>query len=238
MAKRIRQIQSDFLDVLDFFTSKGIITSDPEPSIVPTAKRIHRLTYSLIWWRFRFSRGPQNQKVFLHELASDALQVLPQALMGYQKTTMFLVRGIVEHVIRHVYYSDHPIEFQRINLEKRWYIPIADHFTYLKTHPLYANIEKKFDAVGRLKNLHQELSLFVHGMKISHMEMRPGLRKIKLNQLIFARQADFIRRAAESSNFILAVFHKTGLLKLHPDDQKVVLLTFPPKARRVLAGLS
>ena len=151
---------------------------------------------------------------------------------------MVLVRGIVEHVIRHVYYSDHPIEFQRINLEKRWYIPIADHFTYLKTHPLYADTEKKFDAVGRLKNLHQELSLFVHGMKISHMEMRPGLRKIKLNPSIFARQADFIRCAAESSNFILAVFHRTALSKLPPDDQKVVLLTFPANARRVLAGLS
>jgi len=238
MAKQIFQVKSDFLEVLDFFRSKGIISNNPDPGMISTAKRIHRFTYSIMWWRFRFGSGPDNRKVFLYELASDALQVLPQALMGYRKTTMLLMRGIIEDVIRYVYYYDHPIEFLRVNLEKNWYISIADHFTYLKNHPLYLKTEKKFDAVGRLKNLHQEISLFVHGLRLTHMEMHLGLKKVKLSPSILKRQANFIQRVVESSNFILAVFHKTGLSKLHPDDQKVVLLTFPPAARRIIAGLS
>lgn len=239
MAVQLNQIKTDFSDVVTFLKNKNIMPTDPDVNVLSCAKKIHRLTYSFIWWRFRFSRGrPDYQKVFLYELASDALQILPQALMGYQKTTTLLIRGVIENVLRHIYFFDHPIEFQKANSNKEWHLPVKEHFSYLKTHPLYTQTEKEFDAIGRLSNLYRDLSVRVHGMKLTHMEMRPGLKKNKLQAPIFVEQLDFIRRCAESSNFLLAVFHKDAVLKLPQDDQQIIRLTFPAKARRILLGLS
>ena len=87
-------IDKDFAEVISFFKTKGIIHKTIPLSQLREAKRIHAATYSLVLWRFEIKRLPKHAKVFLDEIASDALQILPQALMGYRKTTTLLIRGI------------------------------------------------------------------------------------------------------------------------------------------------
>ena len=85
--------------------------------------------------------------------------------------------------------------------------------------------------------MYQELSVTVHGMKLSHMEMRPGLAKIKLESSTIVKHVEFLKRSSEACNFLLAVFHRKGLLKLPQDDQQIIRLTFPPMARKLISGL-
>ena len=87
MAKRpIAVVAADFSDVLAFLQERGIVPADPSAELVQTARTIHAYTYSLILWRFRLRNVPEHGNVFLEEIASDALQILPQLLMGYIKT--------------------------------------------------------------------------------------------------------------------------------------------------------
>ena len=65
--------------------------------MVRIARTIHGNTYSLILWRFRLRGLPEHAKVFIEEIASDALQILPQIMMGYSKTAKLLIRGISEN---------------------------------------------------------------------------------------------------------------------------------------------
>src|SRR5437868_8745607 len=136
MAKpAIQSVADDFSLVIEFLKARGIVPANPTASLVSNARRVHHATYSLILWRFRLKNLPEHGKVFVEEIASDALQVLPQVLMGYGKTAKLLIRGIVENTLRHLYFSDHPVEFARMNRDAKWYVRMDDLFDHIKGHP-------------------------------------------------------------------------------------------------------
>ena len=123
MARRpVPQVAHDLEGVLAFFRERGIVGSPPPGKLLEHAKKIHRATYSLMLWRFRLKGGAEHGRVFIEEVASDALQILPQTLMGYGKTAKLLTRGVIENTLRHIYFSDHPVEFLRMNRDRKWYV--------------------------------------------------------------------------------------------------------------------
>lgn len=238
MTKKVGQIQDDFNNVMDYFLKKGVLNTKTRKQFNSEAKTIHRLTYSLMWWRFQLSKPKlKNRYIFLWEISSDALQILPQSLMGYSKTTKLLIRGIIENTLRHIYYYDHPVEYQRLNLEKKWYLSINQLFDYLKQHPILYETEKRFDAISRLNNLYSELSNYVHGSKVKHLEMKPGLESIKPNLSNLQTIRRLIKRCVESTNFLIAIHHKNIFSKLQLDAKQIITLTMPQTARRVITGI-
>ncbi len=230
--------EKDFKEVVAFLRSKGIMPQAGSRDRLASARKMHAATYSLILWRFRIMGLPERARVFLHEIASDALQVLPQALMGYRKTTTLLIRSIAENVLRHIYFADHPVEFERANREKRWYLGALGLFEYLRHHPKFVEAERNFDGISRLKTLYDELSAGVHGRKVTHLEMRRSLRGIVFEQEQFDGQVKLIWRCAEASNFLLLVFHNHRVTRFPKQSQQIILRTIPPKARRVWRGLT
>jgi hypothetical protein len=233
MAKRaIPSVADDFASVLSFLKGRGTVPDPPSTALIEHAKRIHLVTYSLILWRFRLKGLPNHGKVFVEEIASDALQILPQVLMGYGKTAKLLTRGIVENVMRHVYFSDHPVEFERMNRESRWYIGVNDLFDYAKIHPILMRTEKAFDAINRLSTLHSELSAGIHGRQVRDLEMRVALNKIAHSDQAAKKEAQLIERCAASANFLLAVFHRKRIAHFGQEDRRIILRTMPPRARQ------
>jgi hypothetical protein len=234
MAKpAIPSVGVDFGHVFSFLQDRGVVIASPPASLVTNAKRIHRATYSLILWRFRLSNLPFHGSAFIEEIASDALQLLPQVLMGYGKTAKLLTRGIVENTLRHLYFSDHPIEFAKMNRESKWYIRTDELFGYLKDHPEFLETERKFDAIARLSALYSDLSAGIHGRQVRDLEMRVALGKIAYSDQLAGREMALIERCAESSNFLLAVFHRKKMARFELEDRRIVLRTMPPRARRV-----
>jgi hypothetical protein len=175
--------------------------------------------------------------LFIEEIASDALQILPQVLMGYGKTTKLLTRGIVENTLRHVYFSDHPIEFERMNREHKWYMRIEDLFEYAKVHPAFYHTESRFNALSRLASLHSELSAGVHGRQVRDLEMRVALKKITYSEPEANKLTQLVERCTQSANFVLAVFHQERLARFQPEDRRVILQTIPPGGRHVWTHL-
>ena len=233
MAKRATpSVADDFASVLSFLKGRGIVSDPPSTTLVENAKRIHRVTYSLILWRFRLKGLPNHGRVFVEEIASDALQILPQILMGYGKTAKLLTRGIVENVLRHVYFSDHPVEFERMNRESKWYVSVGDLFDYAKIHPILMRTEKAFDAINRLSALHGELSAGIHGRQVRDLEMRVALNKIAYSDQAATKEAQLTERCAASANFLLAVFHRKSMGHFGPEDRRTILRAMPPGARQ------
>lgn len=234
MAKgSIPSVTSDFDGVIAYLAAHHAIPKAPSQSLLTSARRIHRSTYSLILWRFRVGNLEEHGRVFLEEIASDALQILPQTLAGYVKTAKLLTRGIVENTLRHIYFSDHPVEFARLNRDRKWYMRIEDLFSYVPTHPAFLEVLKKFDALDRLRNVYAELSVGIHGRRVADLEMRAALNKIHFDAQAAAAQAKMVERCAEAVNFVLTVFHRDRVRAMATEDRRIILHTMPKPARRV-----
>jgi hypothetical protein len=238
MAKgTILSVESDFAGVLSFLKSRGIIPDLPPSRMVGFSRRLHRATYGLILWKFRLTRIPEHGSVFVEEIASDALQIMPQALMGYGKTTRLLVRGIIENVFRHIYFLDHPIEFRRMNREQKWYMSMEDLFAYPGIHEELLALEARFDAVNKLKTLYRELSAGIHGRRVQDLEMRASLQKIVFREADFEKHVADVEDCAGPTNFLLAAMHPSQFHAFPPEDRKCILVSMPARARQILRGL-
>ena len=136
----IPSVARDLTGVIKFLQSIHLIPASPSQEVKTAVKRLHRATYSLILWRFRLVGIQPHARPFIEEIASDALQILPHALAGYIKTPSLLTRGIIENTLRYLYFSDHPVEFQKMNSEKKWYLETKDLFEYAASHPCLASV--------------------------------------------------------------------------------------------------
>ena len=230
-------LDRDFKDVAKFLKIRKILPNNVPIDQLTIAKKMHVCSYSLILWRFLLQEVPDHGMVFINEIASDALQVLPQALFGYRKTVDLLIRGIIENLIRHIYFIHHPIEFKRANLEKKWYITNELLFEYLRNHPEFIAYEKKFDAINRLKTLYDVLSGDIHGRKVNSLEMHNALKEIKFNQNEFYRLYKSMKICCESSNFLLLLFHADAIRGFPEEPKSIIKKTISRKERRILIGL-
>jgi hypothetical protein len=176
---------------------------------------------------------PQCGKVFLEEIASDALQILLQILMGYSKTAKLLTRGIIENTLRHIYFIDHPIEFQRMNRERKWYLTIEALIEYGKAHPIFIDTEPKFDAFNQISSLYSDLSAGIHGRTVRDLETRTALRRITYDAGAAEKEAELLKRCVEAVNFLLGMLHRDAVAGFKNDDRSIILRSMPNKARQV-----
>lgn len=227
-------VSEDFAELVPFLQTRGIIRDDPSPLLIRTAKNIHDHTYSMILWRFRLKKLPEHARVFIDEIASDALQILPQILMGYSKTAELLTRGIIENTLRHIYFSDHPVEFGRMNRDVRWYMTIDALLEYARSHPVFMESERQFDAINRISSLYHDLSGGIHGRTVQHLETRVALRKIVYDQMTAERHARQVQKCAEAANFLIAIFHRDQVASFQAIDRRIILRTLPAKARQIV----
>jgi hypothetical protein len=226
-------VSADFAQVIQLFKNGGIVANQPPSALITTARRIHDCTYALVLWKFRLKNLPEHSQVFIDEIASDALQILPQILMGYSKTAKLLTRGVAENTLRHLYFSDHPIEYQRMNREKKWYQPIEALCDYAKAHPAFLEVETQFNAINKIYSLYSDLSAGVHGRSVRDLEMRVSLSRIAYEQPLAEQLAVAVEQCAEAANFLLAIFHKKKMTKFQVEDRRIILRTMPPRAREV-----
>jgi hypothetical protein len=231
--RSVPSVAEDFADVLLFLSDSGIVPAEPPTHLVGHAKQIHRATYGLILWAFRLKGLPEHAQVFIDEIASDALQILPQVLRGYTKTAKLLTRGIIENTFRHLYFSDHPVEFARMKGTSKWHMRMDDLMEYAKIHPDFTKAEPRFDAINRARSLYSELSVGIHGGRVCDLEMRIALKKITYNEQTAKKQVVFVERCSEACNFLLAIFRREQLARFEREDRRVILRTMAPRARKV-----
>jgi hypothetical protein len=234
MAKKsIAAVSNDFDEVVALLKDRKILPSAPSQDMLRIAKAIHANTYSLILWRFRLPKLSDHAQIFVEEIASDALQVLPQVLMGYSKTSKLLIRCIAENALRHIYFSDHPIEFERMNREKKWFLTLDGLCDYAKNHPAFLKTEKKFDAINQIVSLYSELSAGVHGRAVRDLEMRTALRKIIYHEAAAKIEANLLHKCTQATNFLLAIFHCKQMRNFQLEDRRIILRAMPVEARSI-----
>jgi hypothetical protein len=228
---------SDFDMARSHLELKGFFRQNASDHYIRYARELHNYTFSLFNWKFLIRNMPGHKRAFLEEIASDALQIMPIALMGFKKPTIILIRGILENTLRHVYFSDHPVEFERTNSAAKWYLNNEYLFEYIRAHPYYLDVEKRFDAINRMKTLYDELSAVIHSRKLSNLEMRKGLVDIEYDENTFRQLTSLVKRTSECCNFILCIYYRDKFNRIPIHFRSIITRTIPQEGRRVLAGI-
>ena len=233
MSRRVvTSVSEDFREVVEYLKNSGVIPQNPSDHMMQVAKSVHENSYSLMLWRLRIKRVPENAHVYLREVGSDALQVLPQILLGFSKTTKLLVRSVAENTLRHIYFYDHPIEYSRLNRDTKWYLTIEQLIEYAKNHPAFLKTEPTHNALGEITSIYSDLSAGVHGRRSRDLELRTALRALTYSDSNAHKDAEAFKRCTQATNFLLAVFNKQQMVKFSLEDRRAILHTMPPKARQ------
>ena len=226
-------VSNDYAEVLTYLTELGILPSRLSRSAEADVRLIHGLTYSLMHWRFLVRTNEDHKRVFLQELASDAVQILRQSVSGYRKTVLLLVRCVIEDAIRHVYYWDHRVEFERMHRDPKWFVGSDELIDYLKTHPLYAPVRGRYDAPALLKDAYRRLSEDIHGRTVRHLEMRRTLSDVRYKEEAVRELGDRLRRVVEPVTFVLLRFHEPRVDRCPVEWRRTLIRTVPRSVRRL-----
>lgn len=229
----IAAVSADFDEVVAYLKTVRLMSPTPDPDTIAIARRIHKSTYTLLLWKFRLKRLSAHGKPFVEEIASDALQILPQVMIGFSKTTKLLMRGVIENTLRHIYFADHPVEFALMNQNKKWYMEMREMLDYVRMHPDYALSEPQFDAIAKLRSLYSKLSGSVHGGRVANLEMRTALSQIKFDKTAADEDVITLDQVVEVCNFMLAIYHREQFRRFAAADRSAILQSMSRSARQL-----
>ena len=204
-------------------------------TILTIFKKHHKSIYSiaLIISKLKKEISVDNQLVFLAEILSDLLIVTRLAFLGFESCALIVLRRIIENFYNHIYYTDHSIEFQHLNLGKNEYTPIEKLKTYFDTHPNFSQIEdpnlKDFN--GLLFKEYQQLCKVVHSKGIDALNLAECLKDLTE---VFDLEA-FLKLTINIELYIVYLsykFHKN--IKFTATEKGVITSIIPTNKRNYL----
>lgn len=207
------------------------ITEDNKPFF----KKYHRLTYviALFLHKVEELHEEENKYIFLNEILSDLLVNSSVSIIGFFYSSQFIVRRLIENFYNHIYFFDHPIELEHLNLGKNEYTPIVELKNYLENYPLLKKVEDDHikNANTDIFNHYQELCKPVHTKGENFMGLAKTLEEIKPD-FDFISHIKSINKSILNIIYILYKFHIE--IKFSHVEKDLVIKSFPKDVRGIL----
>lgn len=232
----LAQVEEDLSETLAMLQKRSMA-----PAVIPVPIRkkflaMHHAIYSLCIWS-HFIKGEEHGRFYLIQIASDAIQIEPHVLCGFSRTAMLLARSIIENTLRHIYFTDHPVEFERSNRDAKFYLSAEELFEYCRNYVHFIDPEKRFQPLSKLRHLYSALSATVHGGKVSNMALHKALKTVVFDPADLDDQLKHVSAVTESCNFLMMIFHKKRSSKLPVGLRKIIMMTIAARGRKVIHGL-
>jgi len=230
-----RALKQDREELEAFFKERSICSNSQIAEIGATFKRAHKVIYGLCVWSNEFVRSPIHQRVFLEELRSDVLQSIHMSLIGFKKPVALLLRSAIEDLLRHIYYYDHPIEFEKLEKKPSSYTRMNQLWKYAKEHPRLEELFAESKAIELLENEYAVFSRSVHSSSASHMNLTKSLSEIGFDQGFFEGYGRKVSVLARNINFVLFAFYQKTLESFNPPWERFLLDMISEGYRRLLS---
>lgn len=114
----INSCKEDFKEIKEYFDDIPIPFAPENINII---KKVHETIYGYLIFKSKLKIN-NHANIFLAEIQSDYLQLIPLVLSGYEKLAMILLRDILENTLKFIYYFHHPIEFIQLEEKNKNYI--------------------------------------------------------------------------------------------------------------------
>jgi len=190
--------------------------------------------FSFCLWPHEFEKSPLHQRIFLEELRSDVLQSFYMALTGFKKPVALLLRCAIEDALRHIFFYDHQVEFERMERTPSYYVNINELWSYIKKHPRLEELMDSTDSLNFLENYYAIFSRFVHSTTTAHMNLTKTLDQIQFDKEFFEQYSKQIINLAQNLHFILFYFYRKTLGHFDPPWKSFVLSMIPTNYREVI----
>jgi hypothetical protein len=228
-----KYLEQDKEELLAYLKEINLYSDEKQNEIKEDLIEVHKNIYSLCLWITEFDGCPINQKIYLEQIRSDAIQSLYLSLLGFKKPVKLLLRGMIEDILNHVYYYDHKIEYERLETEASYYQDLGILWDYIKKHPRMKIILDQTEVYSMLKQYYSELSKFVHSSTTKHMDKINTIDDVNYDVEFYKEYKKEINNIACCINFILFVFYKvnveykselyTHILRFMPENHKKAL---------------
>lgn len=145
-------------------------------------KKHHKSVYviALILTKLKQEEKGENKLIFLAEILSDLLTISKLSFLGFESPSLIVLRRATENFYNHIFYSDHPVEYEHLNLGKNEYTPIDKLKLYFDTHPVFNGsadpVLKEFNQ--SLFNEYQQLCRVVHSKGKDAMNLSKCLKDL------------------------------------------------------------
>jgi len=217
-----KALNEDYEELKNYFISKHLYSEEIDKNVKEYFKKSHKAIYLLGLWSHHFNFETTYRKIFLEEIRSDAIQSLQLSLLNLKRPVSLLIRSIIENLLKHIFYYDHIIEFERSEKEEQYYQSMDNLWSYLKNHPrldLYENT----DVIGRLQTEYSILSRYVHSKSSKHMSLTTSLEDLSFNDEYFKKYCTQINNISIYVNFILINFYNLYLDTFEPPWKYLIL---------------
>lgn len=199
-------------------------------------KRYHRLTYIIALFENKLEtkwKGHENKFLFLNELLSDLLANCSLSLIGFQHSSLIITRRLLENFYNHIFYFEHPVEFELLNLGRNDYTPIVELKNYFESHPVVKPLLDKNIKIfnDQVFYHYQELCRTVHTKGEDFMGLAKNIDEIK-PAFNFIDHLTLVNKSTQSIIYLLYKFHRD--LKFTNIETDLISKTFTKSLRSSL----
>lgn len=201
-------------------------------SLEPNFKKHHKSIYALalILTKLKKEEKDENKVVFLAEILSDLLTVTKLSFLGFENPALIVLRRAIENFYNHIYYTDHPVEYEHLNLGKNEYTPIDKLKLYFDTHPIFAGSEdgnlKEFNQ--SLFNEYQQLCKVVHSKGKDSMNLSKCLKDLTDEFEI----NDLLKQLINIELFFVYLIYKFHKVLKYTATEKAIITAIVPTNKR------
>ncbi len=195
-------------------------------------KKHHKSIYAIALISAKLSNNvkEENKLVFLAEIISDLLTVTKLSFLGFEASALIVLRRAIENFYNHIYYTDHPVEYEHLNLGKNEYTPIDRLRLYFDTHPIfYGSDDPNLKEYNQsLFNEYQKLCKVVHSKGKDSMNLAKCLKDLTDNFDI----NDLLKTAINIELFIVYLAYKFHKDLKFTATEKTILISIVPASKR------
>jgi len=232
----IASCNEDFKEVKKYFEETQNIIIPFESGNINSIKKIHETAYGYLVLKSKLKIN-NHANIFLSEIQSDYLQLIPLVINGYEKLTMIVLRDILENTLKFIYYFHHPIEFILLEEKNKNYIFFEELIRYVCEHPNIKSHSDKLQLINRVKTKYSELSKYVHSKDSNYMHLIKYLKQIKFDKQFTVKFLAELKEIHSTIITLLILFLNEKYSSLSIPDRRFILNSISKADKKYLISL-
>ena len=200
----------------------------------PTIKKLHSDIFSIASLIYELEKQDGDRFEFLNEVHSDLIHALICIILGLKKPFFLSIRSTIEHILKYIFYKDHPIEYELLSDTSDNKETIQDLINYVLKHPKYCKI-KDFDKImNKLKSEYEDKSKIIHGTSPKYLQLNKTISEIDLSS---DEKKDYVTnfsKIAELLLLVLIIFHWEEFKKIDSQKQPTIMGKISSTNKKIL----
>ena len=225
---------TDFKDFRSFLLKKQMASNDWLNSNLKKLRAFHGTALSFAIWDHCLRTKAPNQTYFMKETRSDCINSVFAVFTGSRKAANALLRGIIESILRHIYYVDHPIEFQ-VLMQDEEYMQFRELLQYARKHPILSKTIREGTCLQDLERTYKTSSKYVHAHSLKFMQLSKALEEVEFNQRFFDWYVKKLVNVASNLNLLLILIHHEEFSTMSRDFRRAIMRTISKKNKKILS---